>query len=166
MLYIPNGVYDFARERQLCIHTCKRSRSVYMALLSMCPEEVKYTRYMRLACRRWLVHRGTCWKRLGRTGGNERGRTGGGEEGRRRGGGERPPLVGKDSSELRALDQTKLFAFQTSSEIFLMVFLIFFFSTFFSSIFFNFHEVGVFRCYFLRPVSKVICSHGREFCRE
>jgi len=25
----------------------------------------KYTAYIRVACRRWLVHRSTCWKRLG-----------------------------------------------------------------------------------------------------
>ena len=33
----------------------------------------KYTRYIRVACRRWLVHRSTCWKRLGQwTGGETR----------------------------------------------------------------------------------------------
>ena len=41
----------------------------------------KYTRYIRVACRRWLVHRSTCWKRLGQ-------RTGWWDEGGRQGNGE------------------------------------------------------------------------------
>ena len=80
-------------------YVCKCSQQCTWVLL--CTRRVKSTRYMRVACRRWLVHRSTCWKRLGRTDGDETGRWGTGE-------GKASP-VGKDSSELRGTSSNKKF---------------------------------------------------------
>jgi len=54
--YVPGPDGTYAPGTYTPIHARDRARTCHGG---------KYTTYIRVACRRWLVHRSTCWKRLG-----------------------------------------------------------------------------------------------------
>lgn len=54
--YIYTYIYNVCVNIYICIYIYRSACTCHQG---------KYTRYIRVACRRWLVHRSTCWKRLG-----------------------------------------------------------------------------------------------------